>query len=362
MAAVCVGAVSRNVISALIDHANGRGVRMTLIVSRTQAEREGFSLGYLGMTTAELMSFVRSRDHGRMISVCRDHAGPYKHPVERGLPPERALASARESILADVGLGFDAIHIDTGDWPSEGTSIDGRGVYQQLCLAAAKLGATANRNLTFEVGFEPQGTAIDDPALFATFVGETLAWADDARTPRPRFIVAQTGTKVSGATNTGELGAAPLQKSLSLLERLAEVARSNDIRIKAHNCDYLSLASWEGLLRCGIWANVAPELGVRETRKVLDLLAAANMKRESDRILEISYASRMWEKWDPGNLPDNELAVLSGHYVFEDPEVIEIKAQLDRQMRNDAGESTDRILQREAAMFIGRLVDLNWNY
>ena len=48
-----------------------------------------------------------------------------------------------------------------------------------------------------------------------------------------------------------------------------------------------------------------------------------------ERFLEISLGSKKWSKWmlPDTNATDRDRAIISGHYVFSRPEVVELKAE-----------------------------------
>jgi len=125
-------------------------------------------------------------------------------------------------------------------------------------------------------------------------------------------------------------------------------------------------------------ANVAPEFGVAETEAYLELGRVEEAGRDRgdlqssshifDVIARITIASERWRKWMMGEARDlaveevgkNErlrmqIARISGHYVFSDPEVI---YALERLRRNLAvlGIDLDRYVDYRVENSIDRYV------
>ena len=91
--------------------------------------------------------------------------------------------------------------------------------------------------------------------------------------------------------------------------------------------------------RLGIHAsNVAPEFATAETNHLLYLLKYYNLKKERDLFIEISVKSQKWKKWmmsDNKNKSDEYKARISGHYVFNNNEIKEIKNKLNYLMNKN---------------------------
>ncbi len=116
------------------------------------------------------------------------------------------------------------------------------------------------------------------------------------------------------------------------LIKLLEIFDKNNIFFKEHNADYLSDESLKWHPRLGIHAaNVAPEFGVAETLCLLNLLKSNNLKKEMNHFIELAVESKKWIKWviDEKKLSDLQKSIICGHYIFNKPEVIEIKNKLD---------------------------------
>lgn len=330
-----IGTVSRNTVDAGLCAAYRCGSRIMLIPSRSQVDAERFGGGYLGWSTNEFAEYVRARDPQRLALLCRDHGGPWQHPSERSLTTEAdALDSCMDSFRSDIRAGFDILHIDSsversGEAPFAAAARRLVSLYER-CSATAD---EAQRAIRFEIGFEPQGVAANDPEQFASQLDEVWAEIIGRDLAGPAFVVAQTGTKVQELSNTGAFLLPESRDTVrARIAAFAETCRERGTRLKAHNCDYLDPADICALARAGVHAaNVAPEFGTAETRAVLRLLGEFQLTKATERFLSLAFESGTWAKWMTVDTPatDYERAVISGHYVFETEEFGEVRDELD---------------------------------
>ena len=331
-----VGPMSKNAVDAAISVAYRRSEPLMLIPSRRQVEASSLGGGYVqGWDTRSFADYVRARDPARLVLLCRDHGGPYQHPSEviRTYSEKRAMQSAAESMREDIRSGFEIIHIDTsGDLrgaAAEDVAIN-RAV--ALCEEIAEFGRSVNRPPLFEFGFETQGPEVGNADQFEDQVSQTVLLLRERGLDLPMFMVAQSGTKVVETANTGHLLTAPAEVA-EALRALGAVAARYGIALKAHNCDYLSQENLGYLARGSVGAiNIAPELGVVETRTFLGLLRKLDLTALADRFLELAYESYAWRKWMmPGSVASStERAVIAGHYVYSTEAFREIKAKAQR--------------------------------
>jgi len=76
--------------------------------------------------------------------------------------------------------------------------------------------------------------------------------------------------------------------------------------------------------------NVAPEYGVEETMKLLQTLSQYGFAKERQELLAIFYKSKKWKKWGSKWIYGKvDLAIMAGHYMFEDERVKKIKAKIE---------------------------------
>ena len=334
-----IGPLSRATVDAAIDQAYRHRRRLMLIASRRQIDEHVG--GYVNhWTTSAFASYVRSRDPDHLVVLCRDHGGPWQHPAEGPDCTEtQALTMTLSSFGADISAGFELLHIDTS---AEGDSEAAFGracerllyLYGECHALALKAGIVAR----FEIGFERQGPEFADPRQFAEQVEVITAQIRKRNLPPPTFIVAQTGTRVLETSNDGEAIRKP-QRVGRRVPELAAVCEAAGAGLKAHNGDYLPARCLRRLMRAGVAAvNVAPELGVVETRALLALLEQAGQRGLIEDFLRLAYDSGAWRKWLRPNsrATDFERAVIAGHYVFASPQFAEIEQRLRHARGPDA--------------------------
>lgn len=293
-----------------------------LIPSRRQVEASKLGGGYV-YDTKQFADFVRKHDKNGNIILARDHGGPYQGIDETGLYEIVALKSAMESYSDDIANGFDILHIDpslnphtqTFDRLKEDVSI-----FFKFCEEISKkLGKT----VYYEIGTDGHGIEPSDPEQ----VKELIAYMKE-RDPegKIKFIVANTGTCVKEKCNVGKF-------SVNKVTEFVKICNENDLLLKEHNCDYVDYESLKIHHKLGIHSvNVAPEFGVEETKTLLFLMNDFGMFNEHDDFVKMAYESGKWKKWMiNGEHADKEyLATICGHYILEDPRVLEIKTKLNQ--------------------------------
>lgn len=348
---VGIGVVSRQVVDAALEVAADTEREIMLIASRRQVDDARIGPGYVeGWTTHRFARYVRQRDPDRRVKLCRDHGGPWQHANEQGLPEEAALESALTSLRADVDAGFDLLHIDTSCGSSGAVSEEVAATRLiELYERIARYAESAGRRVDFEIGVEQQGQAVGCPAALGSLLRSVLGELDRRGLPRPRFVVAQTGTNVVEMRNVGEVTGADPASVVDRLEALVAVCDEHGVALKAHNCDYLGGDSWGLLARSRVGAaNVAPEYGVAQTRTFLELLRAHGLHGPRTRFLHLAYRSGRWQKWlaTPPTAGWYERAVLAGHYVFSHPEVAAVLPPLDGLLKDAVKSVIERHLDQ----------------
>lgn len=352
---VAFGVTSRNAVDAVLALARRHRRRLMLIASRAQVEGERFGGGYVeGWDTVRLVNYVRERDPGGNVIVCRDHGGPWQHAVEAGSPEPEAMASSLRSLREDIAAGVEILHIDTSRDHSGPASLE-----SAICRLIAlyrechEYARTMGRHVLYEIGFEEQSADIGEVAEFDTALMDVADRLTAESLPLPTFVVAQTGTKVVELENRGAIVHDP-GAVRTVVRHLAGACGGFGARLKAHNVDYLGEEALRALVDGGVDAvNVAPELGVAETRALLRLLTAMRLTRQRDAFLELAYDCEAWRKWlAPQSAADDlHRCVMAGHYVFGTAEFKEIKKEV-RYACDVRGADLDDCLRQavEAAM------------
>ncbi|NSC24952.1 hypothetical protein FM076_28850 [Streptomyces albus subsp. chlorinus] len=332
---VGIGPVSRTAVDAALAVARRTRTPLMLIPSRRQVDAAEFGGGYLGWTTEEFAAHVREQDPDGLMLLCRDHGGPWMHTAEAHLTdPAEALESCLRSFTADLDAGFGLLHIDTSEGRPGTGPVPAPTAAARLVELYARCHAEATargREVAYEIGFEPQGVSTNDPDEFKAALRLVLEGIEAAGAPKPRYVVAQTGTKVAELRNVGRFhDPAARAETLRQVSTLAATCHQEGVLLKAHNCDYLTARETALLLRAGVDAfNVAPEYGVAETRALLRVLDETGLTGAKEDFLRLAHDSGKWRKWmlDPTTATDVERAVIAGHYVFRTDEGLRIRAR-----------------------------------
>lgn len=338
-----VGPMSVNCVDATIELANDYETPIFLIASRRQIDSKRFGGGYVNhWTTQELADYVLDRDKKGKVLLARDHGGPWQNTieVEAGLTLPRAMASAKESYLADIEAGFQIIHIDPSvdihGKPSVDETLDRLFELYEYCWGEAQ---RLRREIIFEIGTEEQSGGTNTLDELTYTLEAVRKFCKSNHLPFPTFIVLQTGTKVMETRNVGSFDT-PFRVANELpaeiqVPKMIEICNRHNILMKEHNTDYLSDSTLQWHPRLGIHAaNVAPEFGVAETRALVALLEENKLNSLADDFLNLAYTSRKWEKWitDCNDCSQRDCAIIAGHYVFSDPQCIAIKAEASERL------------------------------
>lgn len=359
-----VGPMSVACVDAVIELANERRLPLMLIASRRQIECAEQGGGYVnGWTTDRFADYVRRRDKGGYVLLCRDHGGPWQNYAEvaQGMSATDALRSAKRSFTADLEAGFDVIHIDPSVPPPG--AVAGRAVmemlfelYDHVVETAAKL----RQPIVIEVGTEEQNGNLNTPEELDEFLTHLRTFTKRRNYPMPLFVVAQTGTLVKETRNVGLVthSAEARARVGTGVRAVAEVARRHGVFIKEHNGDYLPDEVLSERPSLGVGAtNIAPEFGVVETMHLVDSCERQGLTAEVDDFLALSVGTKKWTKWlVPGSTAtERDKAIMAGHYVFGMPEFAAIYERM-RAGHQRAGVDLDRALRERVKDSIVRVM------
>jgi hypothetical protein len=330
--------MSKNCVDVTIELSNQYLVPIMLIASRRQIECAELGGGYVeNWTTEEFCKYIRDHDKNKKIIIARDHGGPWQHPKEISdtLSLEEAMASAKKSFLVDIESGMDMIHIDPSIDIFESPSIEKvlERVFElyEFCHEAS---TRLNTPLIYEIGTEEQSSDLHQIKNLEFILDEITKFSKSKNIPMPTFIVSQTGTKVMETQNIGSFEKNVLigerEEQSIQLSQLIDTCKQYGVWLKEHNADYLSDCNLELHPQIGIHSiNVAPEFGVVETKRFLELLLENSMHDLHDQFIELSFNSKKWDKWmfQDSAATKIEKAIISGHYVFATSEFKSIKKQ-----------------------------------
>lgn len=328
-----VGPMSGNVIKAVSAFAQAKSWPVCLIASRRQIDSQAFGGGYVdGLSTERFAERLRDAVRGGHVILARDHGGPYQRSDEEGLSFDEALNNAERSYRADIESGFNIIHID----PEKCIKADDpkalelfTDLTQELLSRCYRILDKAGRSdVRFEVGSD-EGVGMGFvPDQWAEFLEKIKTFCSEQGRPQPIAIAVPLGTKVKEMENIGGLALNPQDPFWTKrVQAMREIAERFGIKLKLHNADYISEEVLKKYRELGVeQINVAPELGVLETRALLSFLRSHHMEKQAEAFLSIAYRSRKWERWlKPGSkASDEEKSVIAGHYVFSAPECLQL--------------------------------------
>lgn len=287
----CIGPMSKTIVDATIRYANTRKEECILIPSRRQVDWDG---GYVGWTTEEFSTYVRSRS--TYIRIERDHGGPGQGTtVDDGF----------QSLSYDCKY-FDIIHIDPWKaYPSFDEGLEWTVKMIEFCY-------NVNPWIRFEIGTE-QGIR-----PFEVSDVERLLFKVKERLPpnvfdRIEFVVIQCGTQLLEKGNTGDFSRVKLKEMLSVVAAYGKTA-------KEHNGDWVTEETVRTKEDIGLtYINIAPEMGEVETTAIMKHLTP----EDQETFFQICLDSGKWKKWVSSDFvpQDNKktLTLICGHYVFNYP-------------------------------------------
>jgi len=332
-----VGPMSTNVVDASIEIANFHDLPLMMIASRRQIDSLDFGGGYVkNWDTSSFSNYIKKKDKKKNIILCRDHGGPWQNNLEisKKYNLRQAMKSAKESYLADIKNDFKIIHIDASINLQSNNKIHDalERTYElyEFCYVQAK---KLKKDILIEVGTEEQTGTTNTFEEIEFFLSELVSFCKLKKLPKLFFIVLQSGTKVMEMKNIGIFESMVRIKNEIPVEiqifKLLEICKKFGVYFKEHNTDYLTNESlkWHPFL--GIHAsNVAPEFGVVETKKLLNIM---NYYKPilSKKFIELTVKSGKWKKWMiDKNSSDLHKTYISGHYVYSSIEGMEIISEL----------------------------------
>ena len=336
-----VGPMSVNCVDAAIELANEHEVPILLIASRRQIDSEEFGGGYVNnWTTGDFARYVIDRDRKGKVLLARDHGGPWQNSKEKDamLSLRRAMESAKSSYRADIEAGFQVLHIDPSidvhGRPDVDEVLDRIFDLYEFCWSQAQ---QLRQEVIFEIGTEEQSGSTNTQEELDYTLKAVQQFCKKNHLPQPSFVVIQSGTRVMEMRNIGSFDS-PVRVADELpaeiqLPKMIEICNRYGLLMKEHNTDYLSDEALQWHPRLGIHAaNVAPEFGVTETRALVSVLEKNGLSKLAERFLHLAYDSGKWEKWMLSNTraTDRDRSIVAGHYVFAQPECVELKAEASR--------------------------------
>ena len=138
----------------------------------------------------------------------------------------------------------------------------------------------------------------------------------------PEYYVINTGSLVKEDSQVGKFN-----KNISI--RASEILKSYNIKFKEHNADYLTLDEIGQRENIVDAINIAPQLGVNQTKEILKL--AGRLGINASDFISKSYSSGKWAKWIYSTPPSDKykMAILAGHYNFNTQQYFDLYNSLN---------------------------------
>ena len=283
------GPMSFEIVRALCQYSQNTLQPLMIIASRNQVDDQN---GYV-MTTKELSQLVSKYDRTYTI-LCRDHCGPYFLDSEKNLSESQAISATKRTIAKDIEQGFDLIHIDTSRCEH------GYKTAEDLIKFCLDL----NPNIMFEFGTEENIGVVAGIEKYKSDVNFAKQF------PNMEFVVAQTGSLTKEDRQCGTF-------NRDVVQLLVEYANNAGIKLKEHNADYLTAEEIKLRKDTGVHAlNIAPQLGVIQTRYIKSYCQTYGLDIEWNRFAETVLNSGKWKKWMIKD-DDNLKVDVAGHYLFQ---------------------------------------------
>lgn len=303
-----IGPMSKNIVDSIIEFGTKEN-KIGLIPSRRQVDYCG---GYVNnWDTKTFSNYVKTLNNN--VWLQRDHGGPGQGQLQ-----DDGIVS-----FIDDCKNLDSIHIDP--WKKYSKFDDGLlKTVEYMNLLYSK-----NKNIKFEIGTEE--------AIRRFEVDEVENLIVECKNLLPReiykaidYVVIQSGVGLDLATmnNTGNYNPERLKKMIN-------VCKKYDLKTKEHNGDYLSNIQIKERFDLGLDSiNIAPEFGQLETLCYLQEIQNTDM---FDKVYEICYSSKRWEKWvkDDFNplIQKEEIIKICGHYILSEPKFLKIKPNIDTKIK-----------------------------
>ncbi len=359
-----IGPMSSNLLQASFELAKDEDFPLMFIASRNQVDMDEFGAGYVNgwdqiRFAADIKKVADAVGFKGPYYLCRDHGGPWQRDEERRahLAEDEAMELARKSFVADMEAGFDLLMVDPTKDPYQIGKVVPLDVVLRRTVELIDYLETYRREhglpeVAYEVGTEETNGGLTSTEKYEEFISQLKPELEKRGCPMPTFIVGQTGTLTRLTEQVGHY-------DYKNARELADMAKRYGVGLKEHNADYLDDVTLLEHIPAHVTAsNVAPQYGTEETRAYLKLCdveqllvdngLCSNPSRLREVLLIKAIKTERWRKWMTGDdvnlqvediLGNKELSLqildISGHYVFNDPEVT---AQIDKLYHNLAAQ------------------------
>lgn len=332
---VAIGPMSREIVEATFQYSHTRGVPLALIATKNQigyhrhkaTQEDPFPGGYVeGWNTGAYSDFLREMRRiypHATVDICRDHCGP-------GFDGFTGIEDVHFTIANDISNEFDIIHIDFSKMDA--------GHDDQISEAILAIGwakACAERKgrpIRFEIGTDEIHAGPPDMDRIKSDLDRFLVVC------QPEFYVVNTGSLTLENRQVGTFN--PFLATMA-----HDLLSSHGVKLKEHNADWLTPEQIQARRNCVDAVNIAPELGVQQTR------VSAPHKMFATDFRKLAFEGEKWRKW---LLPTTELGPdtwdlcidAAGHYHFASQEYQFLRNLVGREnLLATASEVIDRYVQ-----------------
>ncbi len=298
---VGIGPMSVEIIDAVIKYANRYERPLMLIASRNQIECAELGGGYVGgFNTNTFYNYVRERDTGGRVIICRDHCGPHLNDAEKNMSYEEAMERTLISARAD-SWHMDYIHVDVSAVEEKNQTDCAEQLFMTHLLSS--------KWHEFEFGTEENIGAAVSVEKFERDIKFVRSLFDGFI--NPLYVVGQTGSLVKSTYQVGNF-------DQEIVKQLVEVATKHGVKLKEHNADYISASDVQRRADLGVGAiNVAPEFGVAQTQVLIETARKVQANDLLWKFYQEVLDGGKWKKWAWGNtFDDGEKILCAGHYHF----------------------------------------------
>jgi len=308
-----LGPMSLEIINSLDNFSKKYEKTIMLICSRNQIEAEELGGGYVNnFTTESFSNFIQSKKNKYLV-LSRDHSGPYKRDeIKKNIYKE--IEDCKKSLKEDIRNNFKILHIDT--------SMCGNKKYEiaeELINFCNKYAIYLKKKIFFEFGCEEHGvlTSLNKFKQDVKFI---------SKFNNKHFIVCQTGSLVKSIFQLGQF-------DIHNIIKMKKIADQNGLRLKEHNCDYLSQDQIKLRKKYGISAiNIAPEMGYIQSNLFFYKSREFNLDKKLNSFYSYVLKKNKWKKWIYNDENDVIKLLSSAHYFFASDPYYELKESLSKYM------------------------------
>ncbi|MFA5929945.1 MAG: tagatose-6-phosphate kinase [Candidatus Micrarchaeia archaeon] len=335
-----MGPMSENSVEAIYRYSQEKGCIIELIASRRQVECAALGHGYVNNWTTEEfgrhIAAMKGKYPQSNVLVCRDHGGPWQGTDEAGMDFAKAMARAKASYESDILSGFDILHIDPSvDGDKSLTLARTIGAAKELLSHCHSFAKKHGKQIQFEFGTEENVGKAASSEVFEESLSEVVVHCRKEGMPPPMFVVGQTGSLVKEMRQVGSC-------DIKSASALVKCAGKYGVLLKEHNDDYLSEYQMSERKEAGIPSmNVAPELGVIESRVFADMCMEKARRDLLSSFISLAVASGKWKKWmvDERLSSEYDKGLIAGHYVFAKPEFAAMRREIGGQEFNSRAQA-----------------------